>query len=344
MMMSQIHRKSIAQNSRRRAAFTLVEMLMVMAVIALLASATLFSMYSVLESAKHKRTTSQIARLHKILMYRWQSYATRTVRLNPNVAERMTRAELGEQRLFALWEMQRMEMPERKTDIIDGRASWLVSDPALWTSYRRQLLAELGPDWQTLWTAEHQNAECLYLIISNMQIGGKNGLDYFTPAEIHDDDDDGIKEIHDAWENPITFLRWAPGLSMEYTAGGQTSLAGYSTIQFADSDQFHEPLDPMRIRPEAFALFPYVVSAGADGVLDLVNARLDSSGEYLPYHYADPQRATALFTNSAPSNIRNYPYIVSDEMFPFGAVVDANQNGVLENGDNITNHLLGASP
>jgi prepilin-type N-terminal cleavage/methylation domain-containing protein len=346
-MMKISHNNSIARNvfsrKARRSGFTLVEMLMVLAVIGLLAATTLFTMYSVMESARHKRTTSQVERLHQILMYRWQSYATRTIRLDPSITQGMSRAQLAEERLFALWELQRMEMPERKTDILDGCTSLLVSEPALWRTYRRQLESELGPDWQTNWTVEHQNAECLYLVVSNMQIGGKNGIDYFLPAEIFDDDGDGVKEIRDAWLNPITFLRWAPGVSMEYTAGGQTSMGGYSTIQITDSDLHHEPLDPTRSRPEAFALLPYVVSGGPDGILDLVNARLDTNGDFLPFRYADPQRVSPLFPSSAPNNLRNYPYVVSDGIFPFGAVVDANENGVLENGDNITNHLLGAT-
>ena len=41
-----------------------------------------------------------------------------------------------------------------------------------------------------------------------------SGLEYFTDKEIGDKDNDGMKEILDAWGNPIFMYRWAPGVSV----------------------------------------------------------------------------------------------------------------------------------
>ncbi len=65
----------------RRASFTLVELMVVMSIIGVLASAVLMAMYGVMEQAKAVRTKAQIAKLHELIMAKWQSYNTRTLRV-----------------------------------------------------------------------------------------------------------------------------------------------------------------------------------------------------------------------------------------------------------------------
>ena len=38
----------------------------------------------------------------------------------------------------------------------------------------------------TLWTPQHQHAECLYLILASMRDGNTTGLDFFSEGEIGD--------------------------------------------------------------------------------------------------------------------------------------------------------------
>ena len=52
-----------------------------MSIIGVLASAVLMAMYGVMEQAKVVRTKAQIAKLHELIMAKWQSYNTRTLRV-----------------------------------------------------------------------------------------------------------------------------------------------------------------------------------------------------------------------------------------------------------------------
>ena len=64
---------------QRRASFTLIELLMVMAIIAVISSSVLVSLFGVMEDAKGNRTKSQIMRINELLMTKWENYRTRPV-------------------------------------------------------------------------------------------------------------------------------------------------------------------------------------------------------------------------------------------------------------------------
>ena len=104
-----------------RRSFTLVELMVVISILAILSSAVLFALFEVMENAKQARTESQIAKLHEMLMDKWQSYRTRAIRLNglpagfPDSA-----ANLAAGRLLAMRDLMRMELPDRITDLANG--------------------------------------------------------------------------------------------------------------------------------------------------------------------------------------------------------------------------------
>ena len=75
-----------ARNTRRRAqrpsgGFTLVELLIVVTIIALLATMVLAAVHMARESARELKTKSTITKLHGILMDRYESFRTRRVSL-----------------------------------------------------------------------------------------------------------------------------------------------------------------------------------------------------------------------------------------------------------------------
>jgi prepilin-type N-terminal cleavage/methylation domain-containing protein len=57
-----------------RVAFTLTELLAVIAIIGILASSVLFAMWGAIEMAKEARTRTQITKLNELLMTRWEGY------------------------------------------------------------------------------------------------------------------------------------------------------------------------------------------------------------------------------------------------------------------------------
>ncbi|HND51347.1 MAG TPA: type II secretion system protein [Pirellulaceae bacterium] len=329
-----------------RSAFTLIELLIVIAVIGLMSSAILFAMYGLLDEAKADRTRGQIARLDGLITDRWEAYRVRTVPValptnaNPNAA--------ATTRLLAIRDLMRMEMPDRITDISDppvvlytdsnGRPVRLPI-PALLRGYRRRCFAILGPgaggqpDYSK-WSRSHEGAECLYLILTSMNEEGSNAaLDFFGPTEIDDTDGDGMPEVLDAWRVPIQFLRWAPGF--------------LSDRQTRDATIDPDPFDPMKVDPrwndntapnislpngnEPFLLFPLIFSAGPDNKFDINTEGATTPAMSGVFHYA----------GTTPILID--PYWIGDPAAPspqIGQLGDANGDGVLSYSDNIHNHLL----
>ncbi len=308
----------LPKGDARRSAFTLVELMVVILIITLLASIALVTMGGVAEKARADRTRSQIARLHEMIMEQWESYATR--RMPPLGIPNATAKQNAAHRLLALREWMRLELPDRITDVADhpgiiaaqGVSKAPTAGPALWLAYNRRATQLTGPNWDR-WTTEHQNAECLYLVISRMQIGDSNGLKFFSDNEIGDVDEDGMPEILDGWGNPMRFLRWAPGYFQEP-----------SLLPAEVADKYrrtHDPFDPTNVDGvEAFQLIPVIYSLGPDGEDNI----LDDSTPLVRY------AATQKNSNSYP----NYPYATFD-LGLIGRVADVNKTTHLDNLSNI---------
>ncbi len=297
-----------AMSRRRidRQAFTLPELLVVMAIITMLATVLMFTLREARNNAKEARTKGQIARLNEAILERWEGYRTRAVPIRMPAG--FTSRQAAGLRLAALRELMRMELPERISDVQDGPVTPGLPAPALWHAYRRRVAANGGFG---NWSQEHMGAECLYLIMSTMQVGDANAVSMFGHHEVGDTDADGMPEILDGWGRPISFVRWAPGLR--------------STIQEGNAAVAPDPLDPLRVNPSwtnpdpsqhPFALFPLVFSAGPDGLYDInINGALSYRATVPP----------------------NDPYFAGPP--PVGTRMDADGDGDLSYFDNIDNHF-----
>jgi len=229
-----------------RPGFTLVELLAVITIIGILSSIFLLALSKATQTAKAARTRSLIAKMHNMLMARWDAY--RTIRL-PIVAEakgstanaaqfnasneqQRYRQNVARRRMFAMRELLRMEMPDRYEDLSDNPGVFQPAvmvlpgtttpvRPYLWTLYRRRMAAAkkanpitrgLSQDAYLEYIGrEYQSAECLYLIMTSGIDDSSVASEHFSPGDIGDKDRDGMPEFRDAWGNPIEFLRWAPG-------------------------------------------------------------------------------------------------------------------------------------
>lgn len=293
----------------RRKGFTLVELLVAMAILAILASLAVAGLYLAQESAREARTAALISRLHLEITSRWNAYATRPLEADlgevaallgePNDAQGRAKA-----RLWAVRERLRMELPERYSDI---------ADPPVYLP-QRTAVAQQFKDWYDLArpSKAYESAECLYQIVTGPTVGeGLLGARAFSSHEIGDADGDGAPEFLDAWGRPVRFFRWAPGAAV------------YSEIQYDDPALAHDPLDPQGHQPESFALYPLIVSAGSDGKLGLV------------------WRSDLRYGQMYPAN---NPFATSgDSKGTVGAPVPA--SNTTEHGghhDNVHNHLLGS--
>jgi len=327
----------LKRKSARRAAFTLVEMTIVIMVIAILAALALPVFNAAAQQAKVHRTRAIIAKLDQIIGEKWEAYRTRQVpiRINPSLG--YTPQQMAGFRLNAMRELQRMELPDSMTDIIPGNPNppGLMGNPAilipanggsapsLWRNYNRRALAT--------WTTTHESAECLYLIVAATRDGDRSALDFFAKTEIGDTDGDGMNEILDAWGQPIYFLRWAPGYRADLAPYPVTPQRRNDTGNAADPTTYPDPFDPFQIdyryqdnpttnnyANDPIALKPLIYSAGPDKKYEIgVSGTVQSSTVPFP----------------------NDPYFGGGAA---GTPTDSDSSGSLDYADNITNHDLEA--
>jgi len=227
----------------RRVGFTLVELLIVVTVLGLLATLSLGALQKARDAARMTRTKATIAKIHNIIMRKYEAYGTRRVPLDMSgisLADRNNRASMATERLHALRDIMRMEMPDCYNDIEKSKlSSYLRSEPALWRQYRAKCPQR---------PKDHESAKFLYMVV---MAGDTENRAAFNADEINTNiDGDGLPVFVDGWGRPIGWLRWAPGFSR------------WSTIQVADADLRHDPFDSAKVDASAYHLIP-VIFAGA---------------------------------------------------------------------------------
>ena len=268
--------------------FTLDELLVTITIIGRLAGVTLGALQAARQTARKARTKALIVKLDHVIMQRYESYLLRRVPIRTGGKEPTVAAQM---RLDALRDLMRMEMPERPSDVIDPANvprtfSWgSIQRPALSYLYEQQLEAAIAKHGSNL-AGEYLSAELLYMIVS---AGGGEAMQNFSQQEIGDADGDGLPEFHDAWGNPVKFLRWAPHFSHARPYNGP------SEIQSGDPQTDHDPFDTRNVDEDAYALVPLIYSAGPDGIYDIhVDRTYRFEGD--PYRHAvsgDPNQSGA---------------------------------------------------
>lgn len=230
-----------------RAAFTLVELLVTMVIVAILASLTLAGLGGVRQRAKADKTRNTIRKIDAVIRPMYDSYRNRRV----TSAAAGSTARNYYQMLLDKRKLVTYEMPDQWGDVPrpqDLTGSSL--DPKFKTTAVRAYaqIRPSNPDPKPTFSS----AECLYMILERAGYE-PDALEFFRSDEIGDVDKDGKNEFLDGWGRPIAFLRWAPGFT--------------SPIQQPDPVNAHDPLDPTGRDPTAYALVPLIYSAGPDGAL-----------------------------------------------------------------------------
>ena len=121
-----------------RRAFTLVELLAVMVLMSLLAAMVITATNGVIETARETRTKKIIAAIDSVIQEQYRSYKyrplsveipeTATAVSDPNtpaneIGFEVLASEAARVRLMMIRDLQRMELPDRLTDIADGPSS-----------------------------------------------------------------------------------------------------------------------------------------------------------------------------------------------------------------------------
>jgi len=223
-----------------RAAFTLTELLVTLAIIAILSTLMLGGLSQAGRSQKNDVTKIFIRKISAAIMEAYEDFEDESLRLGNLIAIRRT---------------LRASFPD-SWDEVAPSAILPLPTSAIERTYAAYKLTGGAA------SATYQGAECLYMI---MTTSGRfsDFLAEIRPEQIGDVDGDGKREFLDAWGNPIAFLRWAPGYVSPLTA-----------IQVADPVNRHDPFDrwfdPISPPPapicdsSAYLLLPLIYSAGPD--------------------------------------------------------------------------------
>jgi prepilin-type N-terminal cleavage/methylation domain-containing protein len=364
---------------RKRAAFTLVELLVVIVIIGMLASMSLATLVAVRSSAREARTEALIEKLDQVVTDYYESYRTRRSDIDSWKTMPRNPRDAAVYRLAAIREIMRMEMPCRWEDVRNdprfhnaktGRTDRTF---ALREAYRNAFtaaqtrLTNQGLDAARVeeLLGKYASAECLYLIVT---YAIPESREMFNERDIGDADQDGLLEFHDGWGNPIYFLRWAPAFtesdrqpniidksdvnSPAYTAFGPTGTnvelwqdPYYDSVKQAAAEARHDPFDPARAAtptpidgravPSGWLMVPLIVSAGPDGIFDLVFNMVDENGDPQPPPYKPGPENLPI---PAPYKV---PFGMPEDMASSSVFGDEGPNGILNHYDNIHNHSVG---
>jgi hypothetical protein len=135
-------------------------------------------------------------------------------------------------------------------------------------------------DWyaKSHWSQRHESSECLYMILSQAEIGEASALEFFSEREIGDTDQDGMPEILDPWGMPIRFIRWPAGFPLTATGTGASvstiqqvpAIAELSNLPNLREKYPPDAFDVLQVDPTGYFIFSLIISSGPDRVLDIL--------------------------------------------------------------------------
>ena len=369
----------IIHHSSFPSAFTLIELMATIVIIAILATMFLAAFASAQSAAKKANTQALIAKLHGQLMLRLESYRTRRLPINTTS---LSSQQAAIHRLNAMRELMRMELPDRYADLMANPGNNPLGLPAtapialtsvalgipmlptaINQSYQRRVNSNNVNGVSTVPTSQYEDAECLYLIITTGLADDSVSSEQINPQDVGDADGDGMPEFHDAWGNPIRFIRWAPGFVSDFQPATPDSFGKHDPF---DPLKMQHPFDPSNLKKndlqtnpsiqnayDGIALYPLIYSAGPDGIGDIQRPHVDSTQPASKQYAFPSSNWTCKFSiyTPTPSFPGVYdPYIVGASLGPtdpssgtlIGGALDENLDGDSSGWvDNIHNHLIG---
>jgi prepilin-type N-terminal cleavage/methylation domain-containing protein len=283
----------------RRTGFTLIEMLVVIAIMVILAALLAAGVMMWISGQSRRNTESNYRTAQKLFMQHWSAVIDDAKKEDiGGLAALGTLAspDPGNQRARVIWiKLRLMEaFPQSFTEVVNnspGKAgSWT------WANYIPRNRQKYQPAYERLVGAALNNAShnpateqgaCLAMAISTSHAGKRTSADELG-AICLDTDGDGMKEVVDGYRQPAGFVRFAtdlttPGLQATNPASGANALFAdpldatglllsptwYSTKAGSNCMLYQQVagylISPNNGQSEYYTQ-PVIVSAGPDGV------------------------------------------------------------------------------
>jgi prepilin-type N-terminal cleavage/methylation domain-containing protein len=230
----------------RRGGFTLVELVVVVSIIGVLMALGAGAAYTVMEGQRASSTEDLLRNTDKLLQENWRKVVEDARKEHDQIPDNVVTLAGGDRnRALVIWiKLRLMEaFPQSFAEI---RNPWPYNQGYIPlnmqhynASYKKAIAVTAGNPVNT------ESAACLYLILRENRGVGRLEEDKLT-ANIADTDNDGVKELVDAWGNPLRFIRFPIGTS----AGGGLSVQLLAELALLNPDkttkgkQFGDPQDP----------------------------------------------------------------------------------------------------
>ncbi|MDO4630101.1 MAG: prepilin-type N-terminal cleavage/methylation domain-containing protein [Planctomycetia bacterium] len=230
-----------------RSAFTLMEMLVVVALLGTLAGIGAAGMRAADNMAREQRTRATLAKVNRFLMEKYASYQYRRIEM-PTMTG--TKQELQKERLKRLRQLQISEMP-CQWDEVNGYSPYRLRRAK---DIAQRNTNQTGGAANDTW--ELCSAELLYQIVMGMP----EAEEAFNGLEVADTDGNGLNEFIDGWGTPIFYIRWPAGY-VNTEEGANVTYPVISKLQ--TSIDIRDPFDPNNWE-NGYAVFPLIYSCGPD--------------------------------------------------------------------------------
>lgn len=231
----------VVHANHRSPAFTLVELLVVLAIIAVLAALSFTGYVAIFGRQYERNTNANIEHLYGVLKKHWNHVIAEAKKESvPDLVKKMAAPDPAGERAKVMWIMLRLAeaFPQSYDEIQrygNPAFSPIVSVGAQ-QKYSVMYRTKIGTRTSDPKKLQAESAACLYLALSTAKGGHALNLDQL-PIKPHDTDNDGMIEFCDAWQQPIAFFRFPYA---------NAKLASKAPTLTGPKGTYFNPLDPLK--------------------------------------------------------------------------------------------------
>lgn len=297
----------------RRSGFTLIELMIVIALIGILAALGAAAYVTVIAGQRQKNSEMTVRKAQRILEQHWKAQID-AAKVEPIHSE-VLRVGGDPARARVMWIKMRLvqEFPTSYAEVRSTAGS--AYGIAQRTSYVNAVGALTGS------SAAEESSACLVLALSAK---GRRGVtldaDSFSSDELQTITGTNLKQLVDAWGRPIAFFRFPTGntsdITNNYSGSGtlidtldpskrlmetpwNTNNVGYFQDQTSAQNLCHYPIQDASGNATSYYTVPVIASAGKDGKWGLTTTVTSASPEGM-------QSMTSDGTSDGNDNIYSY--------------------------------------